>query len=265
MTSFAQLMDSAVLSAESASFHITDDWLQGRTVYGGLQAALAVKAMRQLADPAAPLRSVQVTFIGPVVGGEITVSMQLLRQGKSAGHVQAEIVQDGKIRLVAIGIFASDRQSEAFLDPVMPPSVSLEQAVAMPYVEGNRPPFFQHFECRNGEGAPLYSGARGEDLRSKLWARLADDPTCSEEHLTCLADLAPPVAAMQLSRPAPGSSMNWQLDFVRTPDQLRGNEWYRIDADVHAADRGYSWQDCSIWTEKGELAVLSRQCMAVFG
>lgn len=264
MPSFSQLMDQAVLSGSSISFDITDDWLQGRTVYGGMQAALAVKAMRLLADPLAPLRSLQVTFIGPIGGGEVTTDATLLRQGKSAGHVQATIVQDGKLRLIAVGIFAIDRQSEAHSDPEMPATaVGLTDAQPVPFLAGERPSFLQHFESRIAEGAALYSGT--ERLISKIYARHRDESPCSDEYLTALADLPPPVAAMQLTKPAPGSSMNWQLDFVRTPAQLAGNAWFRMDAEVAAAVNGYSWQNCSIWSEDGKLAMLSRQCMAVFG
>jgi acyl-CoA thioesterase len=264
MPSFSEIMDQAVLSDSSLSLNVGDDWLQGRTVYGGMQAAVAVKAMRILADPAAPLRSLQVTFIGPVGGGEVTAKATLLRQGKSTGHVQATISQEGTVRLIAIGIFAAGRESEAAQDPTMPAiPVSRADATAVTFVSGERPPFLQHFDSRIAEGAPLYSGS--PQLTARMYARHRDEKTCSDEHLTCLADLPPPVAAMQLTRPAPGSSMNWQLDFVRTPAQLQGTEWYRMDADVAAAGKGYSWQNCSIWTEDGKLAMLSRQCMAVFG
>lgn len=264
MTNFSQLMDRAVLSDSSLSLHIPEDWLQGRTVYGGLQAALAVKAMRQLADPAAPLRSLQVTFVGPMLAGEVSATATLLRQGRSAGHVQVEISQAGSLCLFAIGIFASNRQSEAFRDPAMPAAAKcVENVEEVPFLEGVTPPFLQHFASRIAEGAPLYSGAK--DTRSKIYARHRNDSACTDEHLTALADLAPPVAAMQLSQPAPGSSMNWQLDFVRTPRQLAETAWFRVDAEAVASDHGYSWQNSTIWTDKGELAMLSRQCMAIFG
>ena len=43
---------------------VPEDWLQGRTLFGGLQAVVGLAAMRTLA-PAAPLRSLQVTFLAP--------------------------------------------------------------------------------------------------------------------------------------------------------------------------------------------------------
>lgn len=269
MPSFSEVMDQAVLSdsspsASSLSFQIGDDWLQGRTVYGGMQAAIAVKAMRRLANPAAPLRSLQVTFVGPVGGGEVSAQATLLRQGKSTGHVQATIIQEGTLRLIAVGIFAVDRQSEASHDPVMPSiPVSLADASSVPFAPGKKPMFLQHFDSRIAEGAPLFSGA--ESLVARMYARHVDQAVCSDAHLAALADLPPPVAAMQLTKPAPNSSMNWQLEFFRTPEQLADVQWYRMDAEVAAAGNGYTYQNCNIWTEDGKLAMLSRQCMAVFG
>lgn len=262
MSNFTQLMDSAKLSMDRISLNVDDNWTQGRAVYGGLQAAIAVKAMRQQVDANIPLRSLQITFIGPVAVGEVEASATLLRQGKSAAHAKAEIIQDGESRLLAVGIFGKNRESGAFSDPRMQPALSPAYAKEMPRHAGS-PAFVNNFDCCMIEGAPLFSGTR--EVCTKIYARHREDTGCSYEHLAALADVAPPLALMQLNEPAPGSSMNWHLDFVRTPEQVQGTEWFRVDTELAACDQGYSWQNSSIWTDKGELVMLSRQCMAVFG
>ncbi|MEN8664607.1 MAG: acyl-CoA thioesterase domain-containing protein, partial [Polycyclovorans sp.] len=52
------------------AFSIGADWAQGRTVFGGLQTALAVRGLMGLAPDDAPLRALQVTFIAPLPVGE---------------------------------------------------------------------------------------------------------------------------------------------------------------------------------------------------
>jgi len=74
-----------------ASLEVTADWLQGRTVFGGLQAAVALRAMRTLV-PEVPLRTLQGTFLAPVPEGTLTATARVLRTGKSATHVEARIV-----------------------------------------------------------------------------------------------------------------------------------------------------------------------------
>ena len=54
---------------------VDDQWTQGRTLFGGLQAALLVRAMRShlAPDPELPLRSLQVVFVGPVMPGRVAI------------------------------------------------------------------------------------------------------------------------------------------------------------------------------------------------
>ena len=63
---------------------IPEDWMQGRTSYGGFSAALALEAARGLAPDLPPLRSAQVSFVGPL-SGEVEVRARMLRRGKNAG------------------------------------------------------------------------------------------------------------------------------------------------------------------------------------
>ena len=66
---FQDLLNPLAQEADALRFAIPDDWLQGRSAFGGLQAAFALKAMRELTGVAAPLRVMQTTFIAPVGGG----------------------------------------------------------------------------------------------------------------------------------------------------------------------------------------------------
>lgn len=261
MPNFTQLMDSAKLSEDRISLNIGDSWTQGRTIYGGMQAAVAVKAMRQL-EQELPLRSLQVTFIGPVLPGDVTATATLLRRGKSTSHLKAELVQDGELRMIAVAIFGKNRESVAVHDSRMQPTLSPDYAKDLSE-EGARPAFRNNFDCRIIEGAPLFSG--NKESSTKIYTRHSDDDGCSYEHLTALADVTPCLALVQLTEPAPGSSMNWQLDFVRCPEEIAGTEWFRVDSDMVACEHGYAWQNATIWTDKGELVMVGRQCMAVFG
>ena len=67
-TPFSALLDSARPHDGGLALDVPPDWAQGRSIFGGLQAAFAVRAMRSIVDPAVPLRSLQVTFIGPASG-----------------------------------------------------------------------------------------------------------------------------------------------------------------------------------------------------
>src|SRR4051812_26974438 len=86
----------------AAALDVPEDWLQGRTLFGGLQAIVGVAAMRTLA-PEAPLRSLQVTFLAPVPGGPVRGVARILRSGKNTAHVEARIVDGDNTLAVMVG------------------------------------------------------------------------------------------------------------------------------------------------------------------
>ena len=57
-------------TADSSAHEVklTDDWLQGRTAYGGLTTALCLESALQKHPQLPPIRSAQVSFVGPAIG-----------------------------------------------------------------------------------------------------------------------------------------------------------------------------------------------------
>ncbi len=66
---------------------ITEEWMQGRTSYGGLSSALALEAARKVAPDLPPLRSATINFVGPLAG-EVEVTTRTLRRGRNATWIQ---------------------------------------------------------------------------------------------------------------------------------------------------------------------------------
>ena len=72
---------------------LPDDWLQGRTAFGGLSAALCWEAAQRVGDALPPLRSAQFAFVGPA-GGRLRIEPTLLRRGKSAAFYSVDLHGD---------------------------------------------------------------------------------------------------------------------------------------------------------------------------
>ena len=68
MTPFSDLMAAMRQSSTDHSIVLPDDWLQGRTAYGGLSAALCLEATKRSHEDLPPLRSAHFCFIGPAMG-----------------------------------------------------------------------------------------------------------------------------------------------------------------------------------------------------
>jgi len=89
---------------------VPDTWLQGRTAYGGLSAALALHAAQASDEDLPPLRSAQVSFVGPL-SGEVTVRAERLRRGRNAAFVQADVSAEAGLGLRATFVFMRDQDS----------------------------------------------------------------------------------------------------------------------------------------------------------
>ena len=264
MQTYSELLTTLHTDTSSATLELTADWMQGRTAYGGWQAALAVLAMRQILGNEIPLRSLQSNFIGPIPLGKVTARALLLRKGKSAAQLEARILVDGQLAFSAVGIFGLARSSQIALTARAPANLREPDEIAtIPFVAGLRPEFTRRIDQRWASGGHPFSGVANSD--AQIFIRLVGEDITSEAHLVMIGDAIPPSAISLLKTPIMLSSMNWTLELVTPLDAETGAGWLRFDSALTAAGDGYGWENTSIWSCKGELVGLSRQCVALFG
>lgn len=263
MTCLTPLAFPAVVEDASGRVRIDDAWLQGRSVFGGLQAVLGVRAMRaRLAEPL-PLRTLQTTFIAPLPAGEIRVEAQLLRAGKSTVHAEARLYDGSQLACLMVAVFGSARPSTIAIEtPPVAAARPAAQSAELPFVAGITPPFLKMFRMRWADGAFPYCG--GARPSFQVWAELREAAVVDEATVIALADSIPSPALSLLRRPSPASSLTWTLEFLRAHVDAPAAPWL-IDASVTSAADGYGAQTATLFDGDGRAAVLSRQSVVIFG
>jgi acyl-CoA thioesterase len=242
-------------------FAAPPEWLQGRTVYGGLSAALALQsAVRTIQGDLPPLRMAMVSFVGPATGG-LRFRTQLLRRGKSTTSIAVDGIVGDDICVRAEFLFAAARPSAVRHDFLPCPSVDGPES-CVPLHAHNAPASLGNFELRPATTILPLSGATDPVLTA--WARHGDasdvDPAVA---LIALADALPPAALATVRQMVPFSSMAWTLDF---PQEVRsGNTWHLMRSTSLRAGDGYSYQSMEIWDEAGRLVLTGSQSVAIFG
>ena len=136
---------------------VPDDWLQGRAMYGGLSTALCLQAAYNGIAALPPLRSAQVSFVGPA-GGTVRVSPVIVRRGKSTVFVAVDLTGDKGLATRAMFCFAAARESRLAEVHLPAPGVAPPAECGPFFEDGNGrnqgPSFAQHFESRRaGWGA----------------------------------------------------------------------------------------------------------------
>ena len=261
LTPFSVLLSRIQASEGAAMLEVPEDWLQGRTLFGGLQAVIGLAAMRTLV-PQTPLRSLQVTFLAPVPGGPVRAAALILRSGKNTAHVEARIVDGENTLALMIGIFGTARPSEVALRPRQP-AVASGTAIELPWIPGALPNFTQHFKARWIAGAPPRSGVASAESVIELAMR--DQGKATEYHVVAMADFIPPIALSWLKAMVPAASLSWMLELLPEEVGSLPLEGWRIDAQMTAANGGYTHQSLMLWGPGGVPVALGRQTMVVFG
>ena len=258
---FSVLLSRMQASEGASSLDVPEDWLQGRTLFGGMQAVVGLAAMRSLA-PESPLRSLQVTFLAPVPGGIVQARARILRSGKSATHVEARIVDGDATLALMVGVFGLPRTSAVTLRPQQP-HVTPEHPFDMPWIAGVTPNFTQHFKARWIVGGAPWSGIQRPDSVVELGMR--DQGNATESHVIAMADFLPPIALSYLNTPVAAASLTWMLELLGEEVASLPLDGWRVDATMAAAHSGYINQSVTLWGPGGVPVALGRQTMVVFG
>ena len=260
---FASALTPSRVDAGGHHFLLGEDWLQGRSSFGGLQAAMAVVAMRALLPADLPLRVLQTTFVGPVPAGELAVSARLLRAGKNVSHVEARIEVAGETACLLVGVFGAARDSQIALRlAAAPPPKAPDASFPFPHLPGLTPAFLQHFRMAWAEGTAPFTGSQATATR--IWLQHVEASGNAEADLVALADVIPSPALSMLKKFAPASSLTWTLELLE-PAAPQGEGWWRADTEMHSARDGYVAQTSMLHAPDHRVVALARQAVVVFG
>ena len=262
LTPFSSLIAAMQQEDDHQIINLPADWLQGRTAYGGLSAALGLAATLRSVPDLPALRSAQFCFIGPAAG-QLKLKAELLRKGKSTVVVGVDLMGDVGLAVRAILCFGTSRVSAHDHQSFAIPQLAGPEASPSYYEWSNRPNFMNHFEGRLAKGArPRTLGGSPE---MTVWLRHHDagDET-SLVRLLALADALPPAAVVMSTEQTPISTMTWSIDFLDAkPFSATG--WWLVQAIADTSREGYSAQSTVIWSPDGKPVLVARQNVAIFG
>ena len=259
---FDQLLDQ--VNSRLTQLTFPANWCQGRTAFGGISAAMLYTAIRTVINNERTLLSLSTNFVGPLTADTpFNIKLSLLREGKNASQIEARIIQDEKVAVIALACFAIKRDSNVIVEnKATCPLAPVNEENLTPYIEGVTPQFFQHMSFNIQKGAMPFSNASNGELAG--WMRLKETPRdLTVAHILALTDAWPPAQLQMYANVAPASSMSWYIEFL--PHQpLAADAWLGFDAFTHHSRDGYACEEANIYNQAGELLAMSRQTVALF-
>lgn len=259
MLSLGDMLAGAEPLENGFVLEIDQDWLQGRTAYGGLTSAIALAAAQGAAVDLPPLRSGQLSMVGPLAG-RIEARARVLRQGRNATWVTAELSGSEGPGFTAAFVFMRQIESALRLDHYPLPEDLIAPGEARPVPMEHAPAFLRnHFEARFA----LPKSALGEaDLA--WWIRLRNREGLDPQLECLLCGDALPVAVLPLvGLKVPISSMQWHVNML-DPRPAADGWWLVRSTSRHAAHGGAS-EHIMQWNSEGVPTIAGMQSVAVFG
>lgn len=261
MTSLAAVLGSLVEQDGGYRIEAPEAWAQGRTLYGGINAALTYAALVRAHGTQPPIRSVQLAFVGPAAGA-LDFRSEVLRQGKSSASFATECRNAEGVAARGTFVFGAGRESAVAHD--FAPRFELpapEDSARFHKTDKPLPGFLGRFEFRLASGARLFEPEKKPEFA--VWARLvegdSDDPVAN---LLAIADALPCAAMANFPRPAAVSTVTWGIDFHQPAPAASG--WHLIRSVSEQAAEGYSLQEMRLFNRAGEALASARQLVAIF-
>tara|TARA_R110002049_G_scaffold85550_4_gene217445 strand:+ start:468 stop:1277 length:810 start_codon:yes stop_codon:yes gene_type:complete len=249
-----------------SEFPIDSRWGQGRSAFGGLVAALLLAHIEHktgLTDR--DLRTINIHFCGAVILDQpCEFTHCVLSEGKSVFQVEGKLLQDGQVKTQIVACFSAQRTSSVQVThkPVFA-AKSVSQSMRFPFVEGLVPGFLADFDLRITDGSLPFSGSEHSNLAG--WMRFANPAEpLDDSAMLVLIDAWPPAVLPMMDKPAPASSITWNVEFIHPREPLHSDDYLLYDCETVQADSGYAHTEAKIFHPNGQLLVLSRQLVGVY-
>lgn len=239
-------------------------WMQGRASFGGIVAAVGLRALRAALGAGRTPRSIHTSFFAPLGPGPARVTTEIVRRGRFVTHGRAEIRQAESAVAQVTATFADDRDSGIVVDaPPRPARPGPEGLAELPFIAGVVPAFTRYFGFRWTDGAIPFTGSKTPGLGG--WCQHRSDPG-SDPHVALLGllDAWPSPVVSMFERPAPASSVSWSSMFFDVPAVVDAEQWWWYGSEAIAAAHGYAGMRASLYGPSGRLAATVEQLVAVF-
>ncbi len=258
------------LAKSNTPFKIDDSWAQGRSIFGGLSAALVLAHIEAQIEESTgltdkDLRTLNVHFCGAITADEnCEFKYEILSQGKSIYQIQGQLIQDGQVKTQVLACFGLQRNSSIHISHAKLETVkAASDGIKFPFIEGLTPNFVQNIDVRATSKNFPFSGSANMQVNGYM--RFEEAPTVfNDAAILALIDAWPPAILPMLKKPAPASTVTWNIEFVQPRNELKQDDYLYYQCDVVQADLGYGHTEAKIFHPNGELVALSRQLVVVY-
>ena len=236
---------------------LTEDWYQGRGVYGGIQLGLMIKAAEDfVGNPEYAPRSMSCHYCEPATAGPVDVRVHMLRSGKTISHLQVFLEREGQVISSGLMSFGRARDMEAIHTPDdNRPLKPRDELFAVPQVE-QMPVFCRHVQFHLETFSPPYLGTSAPEIKG--YCGFQEKVPMTYATLGAMLDMWWPSGGTLLTKPPRNAgTIDLSIHFLRPPSAA--DDAIYMDFENHWQKDGYSGEYGHAYNLKGEKIASIRQ------
>lgn len=256
--------DTAVTRVAEDEFAATlsRDWWVFTGANGGYLAAVVLRALTErVADQTRSVRSLTVHYLRPPSEGDVTITTNVVREGRSLATLTATMAQEGREIALAMAAFSRPRPSMTFSDAPMPAAPPVEETPPSQWPEDLFPPIARRFHYRPVGTEAVFAGL--PEARVAAWTRLREPAPLDPVLLSLVADALAPAVFPKASAPVAATTIDLTVHFRAPADEPPGDGWVLATFASRVGVDGFVEEDGEIWTPDGRLLAHSRQLALV--
>ncbi|MBX7454361.1 thioesterase family protein [Mycolicibacterium sp. 3033] len=238
----------------------TADWANMVGPFGGMTAALLLRAIESHPERMGDPLALTVNFAAPIADGEFDITARPVRTNRSNQHWFVELAQDGTVTTTATAVFGLRRDTWSDTEKPMPAVPAPEELPAR-----GLPPVIawaRNYDMRFVDGAvPAKGAAPADSSTTMLWARDGNGRAVDFAALTATSDIFYPRIYLRLGAPTPAGTISLTTYFHATGPELvsAGADFVLGCASANRFSGGYFDQSAEIWSRSGTLLAATHQ------
>lgn len=238
-------------------------WLQGRGAYGGLVAALLVRAMERELPDGQRLARITTAFCAPLLAGPVEIQVEVVRAGRNVstlvGRLHGSGPDAGRTVATAQATACRGREHPMALSPSIPPMPSVEEVPDGPS-EHYLPAFAQRFSFRQCVGPRPFCGDGPAVVGG--WCRLNEDGPIDAPVLAAVLDAWPPAAVGLSQGWCPVASLEMSVE-IETTAPIAPRSWLFYRAKCERIADGLANERATLHRADGTRVAAAQQLIAL--
>ncbi len=173
-------------------------------------------------------------------------------------------MHDKEVKTSVLACFSAPRNSNVEVKHLpVSPSILPVQAYKFPFLKGVVPDCIQHMDMRFTSKAMPFSGSDNSEVSG--WMRIDQSPAeLSDASIIAMIDAWPPAVLPMMKKPAPASTVTWNIEFIQPRAQLNTDDFLYYQCNAVQAESGYAHTEGKVFHPNGQLLALSRQLVAIY-